>query len=88
MHRFAYLAGFALTSSAGVVFVLLSDLQDRYGLPSWGIGAIASSGFVASLLIQLLLALVCDLLDKLLELVFIHLHAKGGHDVAQLFDID
>ncbi len=60
MHRFAYLAGFALSSSAGVVFVLLSDLQERYGLPSWGIGAIASAGFVSGLVIQLLIAPYAD----------------------------
>ncbi len=60
VHRFAYLAGFALSSSAGVVFVLLSDLQDRYALPSWGIGAIASAGFIAGLAIQLVVAPFAD----------------------------
>ncbi len=60
VHRFAYVAGFALASSAGVVFVLLADLKERYGLPSWGIGVIASSGFIAGLVIQLLVAPFAD----------------------------
>ncbi len=60
VYRFAYIAGFALSSSAGVVFVLLSDLQERYGLPSWGVGAIASAGFVAGLVIQILIAPFAD----------------------------
>lgn len=43
-----------------VVFSVLSDLQDRYGFPDWGLGAIAASGFVVGFLGQMFLAPLAD----------------------------
>jgi MFS family permease len=55
-----YAAMFLLATSAGVVFVLLSDFQDAYGLPTWGLGLIAAMGFLGALAVQLLLAPLAD----------------------------
>lgn len=55
-----YLASFLLAASAGVVFVLLSDFQDAFGLPTWGLGLIAGMGFLGALSVQLLLAPLAD----------------------------
>lgn len=55
-----YVAQFLLAASAGVVFVLLSDFQDAYGLPDWGLGVIAAMGFLGALAVQLLLAPLAD----------------------------
>ena len=55
-----YVASFLLAASAGVVFVLLSDFQDAFGLPTWGLGLIAGMGFLGALSVQLLLAPLAD----------------------------
>lgn len=60
MYRVAYVANFFLTATAGVVFVLLSDLQETFDLPTWGLGVIAGAGFAGSLVTQLLLAPFAD----------------------------
>lgn len=60
VYRIAYVANFILTATAGVVFVLLSDLQDAFGLPTWGLGVIAGAGFGGSLVVQILLAPLAD----------------------------
>ena len=60
MYRVAYVANFLLTATAGVVFVLLSDLQDTFDLPTWGLGLIAGAGFAGSLVVQILLAPYAD----------------------------
>lgn len=55
-----YLTNFLLTSSLGLVFVFLEDVQTDHGLADWEIGAIASTGFAAALVAQLLLAPMAD----------------------------
>ena len=60
MYRFAYITNFLLAATAGVVFVLLSDLQDTFGIPTWGLGVIAGTGFLGALIVQLLLAPLAD----------------------------
>lgn len=55
-----YLTNFLLTSSLGVVFVFLEDVQTDNGLDDWEVGAIASTGFAAALVAQLLLAPMAD----------------------------
>ena len=60
MYRFAYIGNFLLTASAGVVFVLLSDLQAAFDLPTWGLGIIAGAGFGGALIVQILLAPLAD----------------------------
>ncbi len=49
MHRFAYAYQFLLIGSIGAVFVFLSDIREQYGLPDWGIGLVASVGFLTTL---------------------------------------
>ncbi|MCP5029891.1 MAG: MFS transporter [Actinomycetia bacterium] len=55
-----YLTNFLLTSSLGVVFVFLEDVQTENSLADWEIGAIAANGFAAALVVQLLLAPLAD----------------------------
>lgn len=55
-----YITNFLLTSSLGVVFVFLEDIQADYGLQDWEIGAVAGAGFGAALIAQLLLAPLAD----------------------------
>lgn len=49
-----------LTSSTSVVFPLLAQLQDAYDLPTWSLGVISGSAFIAGLVAQLLLAPLAD----------------------------
>jgi predicted MFS family arabinose efflux permease len=49
MHRLAYAYQFLLIASIGGVFVFLSDIREAYGLPDWGIGLVASMGFLTTL---------------------------------------
>ncbi len=60
MHRLAYLANFFLTSGAGIVFVVLADLKEDFGLLDWQIGMIASIGFGTALLASLFLSPFAD----------------------------
>ncbi|MCP5032283.1 MAG: hypothetical protein GY939_10795, partial [Actinomycetia bacterium] len=55
-----YLTNFLLTSSLGVVFVFLEDVQTENSLADWEIRAIAANGFAAALVAQLLLAPLAD----------------------------
>ena len=48
MYRLAYLLEFLVIASIGAVFVFLSDIQDAYGIPGWGIGLIAAMGFLST----------------------------------------
>lgn len=57
---FIYITNFLLTSSLGVVFVFLEDVQRLNGLADWEVGAIAGTGFGAALVAQLLLAPLAD----------------------------
>ena len=58
--RWLYALNFLNATSIGLVFVFLADVQDRYGLANWQIGFIASMGFLAALVTQLLLAPLLD----------------------------
>lgn len=44
----------------GAIFALLADLQDEYGLPTYGLGLITGSSFLAGLVAQLALARYAD----------------------------
>lgn len=60
MYRFAYLVNFLMTASAGIVFIFLADLQERFGLSGVQTGAVAAASFVASLSVALFLAPLAD----------------------------
>ena len=49
-----------LTASTSVVFPLLAELQQAYDLPTWSLGVISGSAFIAGLAAQLLLAPLAD----------------------------
>jgi MFS transporter, DHA1 family, tetracycline resistance protein len=49
-----------LASSMGAVFPLLPELQRTYGIADWGLGVIASAGFLAMLVAQLGLGRFAD----------------------------
>lgn len=55
-----YITNFLLTSSLGVVFVFLEDVQTDNGLADWEIGLVAANGFAAALVAGLLLAPLAD----------------------------
>ena len=44
----------------GGIFALLADLQDRYGLPTYGLGLIGGASFLAGLVAQISLARYAD----------------------------
>lgn len=78
MLRLVYLVNFLITASIGVVFVFLADLQERFDLATWEIGAIAAAGFVAALIAQLVLAPLADRGDiKRLAIVAVTISAVG-----------
>ena len=52
--------GFGVPVTNSMIFPALSDLQDRYGFSDAGLGYIAASGFLASLIVQLTLAPLAD----------------------------
>ena len=54
------ICGFAVPVSNSMIFAALSDLQDKYGFSNAGLGLIAASGFLASLIVQLFLAPYAD----------------------------
>ena len=54
------ICGFAVPVSNSMIFAALSDLQDKYGFSNAGLGLIAASGFLASLIVQLFLAPFAD----------------------------
>lgn len=58
--RWLYVMNFLMATSLGLVFVFLADVQDRYGLTDWQLGVVASTGFLAALLTQVLLAPLLD----------------------------
>lgn len=55
-----YLVVFLMTAGIGVVFTLLAELRDEFGLSDLGVGLVASSGFLAALVAQLALARWAD----------------------------
>lgn len=54
------LCGFAVPVSNSMIFPALSELQDEFGFSDAGLGLIAASGFLASLLVQLFVAPYAD----------------------------
>jgi MFS family permease len=50
----------AVATSNSVIFAALSDLQDKYGFSSTGLGLIAGTGFLAGLIVNLFLAPLSD----------------------------
>lgn len=60
MYRLAYLLEFLVIASIGAVFVFLSDIQDAYGIPGWGIGLIAAVGFLATFPVTLAVSPLAD----------------------------
>jgi MFS family permease len=55
-----YITNFLLTSSLGVVFVFLEDVQRANDLADWEIGVIAATGFAAALVANLVLSPMAD----------------------------
>ena len=55
-----YASGGILALGYGSVFSLLASLQDRDDLPTWGLGAIIGSTYLASVLVQITLARFAD----------------------------
>ena len=53
-------AGLALAASNSVVFALMGNLQDTYGFTGRGIGIMVATGFVTSLVVQLLASPLAD----------------------------
>lgn len=53
-------AMFTLAAATGVVFPLLPDLQEAYGLPTWGLGVISGTAFLVGLVVQVTLAGLAD----------------------------
>ncbi len=60
MYRLAYVYQFVMIASIGAVFVFLSDIRELYGLPEWGIGLIASMGFLVVLPVTFLMSPLAD----------------------------
>ena len=58
--RGLYVAAAVTMAGVSSVFALLAELQDRYGLSTTGLGWIAGSAFLASLVAQLWLARYAD----------------------------
>jgi MFS family permease len=54
------LCGFSVPLSVSMIFPALSDLQDKYNFSDAGLGFIAASGFMASLLVSLFVAPFAD----------------------------
>jgi len=54
------LCAFGLTMSNSMVFAVLTELQDKYGFSAAGLGYISAAGFIASLIMQLLVAPYAD----------------------------
>ncbi len=56
------LVGATIVLSAGnsVVFPLLADLQDAFGLPTWGLGLLSGASFLAGLVAQIVMAPQAD----------------------------
>ncbi len=55
-----YIVAGVTMAGVSAVFVLLAELQDRYGLPTGGLGLIAGSAFAAALVTQLGLSRYSD----------------------------
>jgi MFS family permease len=51
---------FVLAAANSVVFALMSDLQDEYGLSTGTLGLISGAGFAVGLLVQILVAPLAD----------------------------
>lgn len=54
------LCAFGVPVSNSMIFPALSDMQDKFGFSDSGLGYIAASGFIASLIVQLTIAPMAD----------------------------
>ncbi|MEM9610106.1 MAG: MFS transporter [Actinomycetota bacterium] len=60
-EQWSLYVGAAMTSiGVSAVFALLAELRDRYDLPTWSLGMISASAFIAALIVQLGLARYAD----------------------------
>ena len=60
-EQWSLYAAATLTSfGVSAVFALLAELRDRYELPTWSLGTISASAFVAALIVQLTIARYAD----------------------------
>ncbi len=57
---FLYATNFVMATSLGVIFVFLEDVQRINGLQDWQVGVVASTGFAAALVAQILLSPMAD----------------------------
>ncbi len=60
MHRLVYLSYLLMVGSAGVTFVFLEDFESQFGLPAWGVGLIASIGFLTAVVSSILISPLGD----------------------------
>ena len=60
LARVSYVVYYLLAAAIGLVFVFLSELQDDFGLSGTEVGVVASTGFLAALVSQLLLSPLVD----------------------------
>ena len=49
-----------MVGSAGVTFVFLEDFESQFGLPAWGVGLIASIGFLTAVVSSILISPLGD----------------------------
>jgi MFS family permease len=54
------ICAFGVTVSNSMIFAALSDLQDKYGFSAAGLGFISAAGFMASFIVQLVVAPFAD----------------------------
>ena len=52
---------FGIATSNSIIFGALSDLQDKYNFSDSGLGFISAAGFLASLIVQLVVAPLADI---------------------------
>lgn len=70
---------FGVTVSNSMIFAALSDLQDKYGFSDSGLGFISAAGFLASFVVQLVVAPLADRgAPKKLVLTALILAASGS----------
>ncbi len=60
LARVSYVVYYLLAAAIGLVFVFLSELQDDFGLSGTEVGVVASMGFLAALVSQLVLSPLVD----------------------------
>ena len=59
-ERVLLASAFMLSASNSVVFALMGNLQDEFGFSAAGLGFIAAAGFLASFIMQVVVAPFAD----------------------------